>query len=76
MFILGFLFAEIMLPILDGLVELVQVKIEKAKGAYALDIAKLNKQVQEVGESLEKTNTQVIGFHMPSDEEEFEDEDF
>ena len=43
MFILGFLFAEIMLPILDGLVELVQVKIEKAKGAYALDIAKLNK---------------------------------
>ena len=77
-FIAGVLFGIFLLPILDSLIELLQVIIENKKGKYALDIAKLNKQVAELSE-LEKDEpiqTVAMGFHIPSSvEEEFDDDD-
>lgn len=77
-FILGILFDEVGLPIISSLVELVQLAIEKKKGKYALDIAKMNKEVAELTQPEEEPiQTHVMGFQIPSHEEEFdEDDDF
>lgn len=79
-FILGILFVEVGLPIVESAVELVQLAIENKKGTLAIEIAQKNKKVHEITgeENKEETVVHAIGFCAPSkDEEEMEeDEDF
>ena len=57
----------ICIPILESLVELIQVAIEKKKGKYALEIAKMNKEVHELAEPpKEEEETRIIGFMAPA----------
>ena len=73
-FILGMLFAEVGLPIIDSAVELVQLAIEKKKGDYALEIAKKNKEVHKItGDDEEKPITHAIGFCVSDDDDEDEE---
>lgn len=60
------------MPIVDSLVELVQLAIEKKKGKYALEIAKMNKEVSELNSPSELESTCVIGFQAPDNEIEEE----
>lgn len=77
-FILGVLFVEVGLPLIDSAVELIQLAIEKRKGDYALEIAKKNKEVREVNNEEKDEDdsvTHVIGFCAPAKDEEETDED-
>jgi hypothetical protein len=53
---------------------------EKQKGKLAVDIAKMNKEVNDISEEINKepVNTVAMGFHIPSNTEEDleEDDDF
>ena len=75
-FILGVLFVEIGIPVLESAVELFQLAIEKRKGDYAIDITKKNKEVHEISgtEEKETSSTHAIGFHVSMEDDE-EDED-
>lgn len=65
-FIFGILFDEVGLPIIGSIVELIQLAIEKKKGNYALDIAKLNKEVAKLNEPpQEPVHTVAMGFQVP-----------
>lgn len=72
------LFCLVIQPLLDSLVELVQVKLEAEKAKYAVQVTKLNKEVRDLQKPEEEISTHVIGFRMPDDEEEEleEDDDF
>lgn len=69
------LFVIIVEPILINLVELLQVILENIKGKYALQIAKINKEVSELSQEEEEIKTSVIGFQMPDNTEE-DDENY
>ena len=77
-FIAGILFCLVIQPLLDSLVELVQVKLEAEKAKYAVQVTKLNKEVRDLQKPEEEISTHVIGFRMRDDEEEEleEDDDF
>jgi hypothetical protein len=72
------LFCLVIQPLLDSLVELVQVKLEAEKAKYAVQVTKMNKEVRDLQKPEEEISTHVIGFRMPDDEEEEleEDDDF
>lgn len=69
------LFCLVIQPLLDSLVELVQVKLEAEKAKYAVQVTKLNKEVRDLQKPEEEISTHVIGFRMPDDEEELEEDD-
>ena len=78
-FILGILFVEVGLPLIDSAVELAQLAIEKRKSEYAKYIAQANKEVHKIthDDEEEKESPHAIGFYVPqsNEEEESEDED-
>ena len=69
------LFCLVIQPLLDSLVELVQVKLEAEKAKYAVQVTKLNKEVRDLQKPEEEISTHVIGFRMPDEEEELEEDD-
>ncbi len=79
-FILGILFDEFILPLISSAAELCVMFFEKQKGKLAVDIAKMNKEVNDISEEINKepVNTVAMGFHIPSNTEEDleEDDDF
>lgn len=79
-FILGILFDEFILPLVSTAAEFLVLYLEKYKSFLAIDIAKNNKQVNEITNSIEEeqTNSIAMGFHIPSTIEEDleEDDDF
>lgn len=77
-FILGILFVEVGLPLIDSAVELAQLAIEKRKSEYAKYIAQANKEVHKIThDEEEKESPHAIGFYVPqsNEEEESENED-
>ena len=77
-FILGILFAEVGIPLLDSAVELIQMAMEKKKGKYAVEVAKKNQEVRKIsGDEEEPGPVHAIGFCAPdrNDEEELDDDD-
>lgn len=71
-FLLGIVFIEIILPILDAIRERIQIAINHSTGLIQLDMAKLQKEVDAVSEP--QSNSQVVGFTIPS-EEDYEEDD-
>ena len=47
-FMLGFLFAQYIIPLLDSLCSIVLTKIEVIKGKYAIQTTEINKQIREI----------------------------
>ena len=70
MFILGALFAIFILPIIEGLRDLILTGIENFKSRIAIRIYKNNQVI-----NAPKENTHVIGFMAPNEEWEEEDDD-
>lgn len=79
-FILGILFCEVGLPLIDSAVELIQLAIENRKGDYAVQVAKKNKEVRKISGEEEEEDSVIhaIGFCAPAkdEEEETENEEF
>lgn len=71
-FVLGILFVEIILPILEQLSAVLVSWLEVVKGKATVHITCMNDEIQKMG--LPETSTHVIGFHIPQDEEEEDDE--
>ena len=73
-FILGILFIEVVIPIVEALVTLILTWIEVAKGKSSFTIAQLSADVAKINEP-EKQPQRAIGFVVPSDENYEEEED-
>lgn len=73
-FILGILFGNYIMPILDSLGSIIMTWCEAVKGKLAIKVAEYNHQISLIGE--EEVQTYQIGFQAPpSAEEEEYDED-
>lgn len=70
MFIFGALFTIFILPIIEGLRDLILTGIENLKSRIAIRIYKNNQII-----NAPKENTHVIGFVAPDEEWEEEDDD-
>lgn len=60
------------MPILNSLTELITTKIEMKRGKYTLQIAKCNNQIEKLS-SEQSTAVSRIGFSLPDEEIELED---
>lgn len=72
-FVLGILFVEIILPILEQLSAVLVSWLEVVKGKATVHITRMNDEIQKMG--LPETSTHVIGFRIPQDDEEEEDDE-
>ena len=79
-FILGILFIEVAIPVIESFVSLILTWIEVAKGKASLTITKLSADIQKI----QKENTlsdndtiahRVIGFTLPDTTEDYEEEE-
>lgn len=82
-FILGSLFSQVVLPILDGIAEFFLVILESGKGFFSVKCAKYNKQIMELtGEDPKEEKKRPMGFMTSAigeyldDPEEEEEEEF
>lgn len=73
-YILGFVSGICFLPILDSVVELIQVALEIPKGNLSKKVIILNNEIQDIQEQSEPVNTNCIGFEMPVTDDEYLDE--
>ena len=72
-FILGILFAYIILPVLESMMGVICTILEEYKAAHGVNIAKYNYQVSKIG--LDDTRAaHPIGFQIPEEDDENEDE--
>lgn len=78
-FILGILFIEVAIPIIESFVSLILSWIEVAKGKASLIIAKLSADIQKIQKEnalLDDTTVhRVIGFTLPDSAEDYEEEE-
>lgn len=73
-FILGILFIEVVIPVVEALVTLILTWIEVAKGKSSLKITQLSADIQKLSEP-EEPPPQAIGFVVPTEEYEEEEDD-
>lgn len=73
-FILGILFIQIILPIIDEVFAVLLTYLEVLKGKASYKVAKYNVEIQKLGEEEEIAHN-VIGFAIPTDENQEEEED-
>ena len=78
-FILGILFIEVGIPVVESFVSLILSWIEVAKGKASLIIAKLSADIQKIQKenalSDDTTVHRVIGFTLPDSTEDYEEEE-
>ena len=78
-FILGILFVEIAIPVIESFVSLILTWIEVAKGKASLTITKLSADIQKIQKesalSDDTTAHRVIGFTLPDSTEDYEEEE-
>ena len=78
-FILGILFIEVAIPVVESFVSLILSWIEVAKGKASLIIAKLSADIQKIQKenalSDDTTVHRVIGFTLPDSTEDYEEEE-
>ena len=74
-YILGFLTGVCLLPILDSITELVQVALEVPKGKLSKKVMKLNNEIQDIRAESEPVGTSCIGFDVPEEVENYDDEE-
>lgn len=69
-FIFGIIFFVGLLPMIESAVECFILFIEDKKGKLSKSISKTNKEIEELV-GVEEINTNVIGFEIPSYNEEY-----
>lgn len=78
-FILGVLFIEIAIPVIESLVSLILTWIKVAQGKASLAITKLSADIQKIQKENELsddiTTHHVIGFTLPDSTEDYEEEE-
>ena len=74
-FILGIIFIELIIPVIEDLTIVIVTALEVAKGKLNMTISNYNIQIQKMAEELEPENTHAIGFVVQNNEPEEEEED-
>lgn len=74
LFILGIIFIAFIYPIGDSLSGLIITFLEMVKGKLAVKLAEYNTQIEKL-QNQEQQNTQAIGFTIPENKEEDENND-
>ena len=76
-FLFGILFYEIIFPILSGISEVIQGGLQLLLGKQAVEMTKYNEAIEKYKEELNKEPTQTfaMGFQVPSNSDDEEDED-
>ena len=71
-FILGFLFAQSILPILDTLTSLIMTWIEYIKSNLSVKITKNNYKIANF-QNEEIEDKHILGFQLPKEEEKYDE---
>lgn len=74
-FILGIIFIELIIPVIEALTIVIVTALEVAKGKLNMTISNYNMRIQKMAEELEPENTHTIGFVVQNNEPEEEEED-
>lgn len=74
-FILGIIFIELIIPVIEALTIVIVTALEVAKGKLNMIISNYNIRIQKMAEELEPENTHAIGFIVQNNEPEEEEED-
>lgn len=75
-FLLGIIFIQWVTPLIDGIINLILTQFEVWKGHMVVKITNYQKQTSKIKDEFEgKSKTQVIGFTMSDEEEEYYDDD-
>lgn len=74
-FILGIIFIELIIPVIEALTIVIVTALEVAKGKLNMIISNYNIRIQKIAEELEPENTHAIGFVVQNNEPEEEEED-
>lgn len=79
-FLLGLMFIQWGVPLVDSLIELFTTWIESLKGKIGIRITKYNAEIQKITDEIDKPiEGHLIGFQVDSsseeEEEEYEDDD-
>lgn len=74
-FILGIIFIELIIPVIEALTIVIVTALEVAKGKLNMIISNYNIRIQKMAEGLEPENTHTIGFVVQNNEPEEEEED-
>ena len=74
-FILGIIFIELIIPVIEALTIVIVTALEVAKGKLNMTISNYNIQIQKMAEELEPENSHAIGFVAQNNEPEEEEED-
>lgn len=74
-YILGILSVILFIPIFESLSELICSLLEIPKGNFTIKVMDINKKIQEKQIDQEPINTNCVGFEIPSEEYEYEEED-
>lgn len=70
-FLLGILFVEVAIPLIEALITIPIAWIEVLKGYATVKVSQLNLQIQQM--ELPETSNHVIGFEIPSKEDDEND---
>lgn len=65
------IFATTIAPILDSIASVIMTSLEAIKGKCAIKVAEYNNQISKVGDA--PTQTNAIGFVLPTEEDDYED---
>lgn len=68
------MFALAIIPLLDSVVSTIMTAIEVVKGHFSLKVAECNEKLSQIGTS-EDEPARVIGFSIPTEEDDYEDEE-
>lgn len=79
-FILGILFVEVVIPVIESFVSLILTWIEVAKGKASLTITKLSADIQKIQKESalpddDAIAPRVIGFALPDTTEDYKEEE-
>lgn len=75
-FLAGILFINLVYPLLDTLFSWITIAIEAQKQKLAVKMAKSQKEIEELTGKKEEEKLRVVGFQIPTtEEEEYEEED-
>jgi hypothetical protein len=72
---LGIVFIAFIYPMLEAGVNVIITFLEMVKGKFTVEITKLNLQISKLANPEDEENVRVIGFAVPTEEEEEADED-
>ena len=67
------IFATAIAPIVESTAAVIMTGLEAIKGKWSVKIAEYNYQIQKMGN--EPTESRVIGFALPTEEDEYGKED-